>query len=103
MGTEAVTYYRAVCDGCGADLTAIDGSEHSAWSDESSALEYAEGYQVGDDWEHLLCTACVGRVSSAYAEVEWLLLTEPPTEPQGQMAWLAALGFLRAPAPSEED
>lgn len=102
MGVEPVTYYRAVCDGCHADLTAASGSDFSAWSDAYTALDHAEEAMVGGEYcDRLLCDACQLSLQGAYADVEWLALTEPPTPEQGYMAWVAALGFLRAARPTE--
>lgn len=57
MSIEEVTFYRAVCDGCGVQHEWLDGI--TAWSDERAALEMA----LGSEWEmidgDLLCPDCV--------------------------------------------
>ena len=54
---EAVTFWKAVCDNCGAAHEGPDGIE--AWSDENGAMEMA----LGSDWYssddvHLYCNDC---------------------------------------------
>jgi hypothetical protein len=57
VSVQEVTYYQAVCEGCGA--VDSDG-DFSAWADADSAVEAAiEGsdWYVADD-DKLYCTEC---------------------------------------------
>lgn len=54
---EAVAFWKAVCDNCGAAHEGPDGIE--AWSDENGAMEMATGSDWLDGGDGLLyCDAC---------------------------------------------
>lgn len=71
MPIVEVTYYQAVCDGCGTNMTESAGSDFSAWSDAGIALD-----EVGDGWgwtdgENLIaCPGCLGAYMVTLGDVE---------------------------------
>ncbi len=83
-------FWTVLCDGCGHDM--CDGGEYDAWDDPGYARDVAEAH--GND--HVdLCEDCWCILAKAYSDTELLALTEPPTEPQGYLSAMAALGYLR--------
>lgn len=85
------TFWTVLCDGCGEDMCA--GGDYDSWDDPDYARDMA-GPPHGND--HVdLCDDCWFVVSRAYSDVELMALTDPLTEPQGYMAAMAALGYVR--------
>jgi hypothetical protein len=57
MAIKSAPYYWLICDECG-HSQADDDSDYSAWSDESSAIDAAEGWDWRiDDGRHF-CPSC---------------------------------------------
>lgn len=75
MTIEAVTYYRAVCDVCGIDITAECG-EYAAWSaDDVAATEVIDG----DGYAHdglVICHGCFWPYKAGLSDEDWDALAD---------------------------
>lgn len=98
QGGQPGWFYRVLCDGCGDDLSDYPGSEASGWDDPQYAAEQSDADTTVDPDVHL-CRKCGPPFVAAYSEVEWVMLTEPLTAPQGAMALIAARGWIRRNLP----
>jgi hypothetical protein len=88
MSIEGVTYYRAVCDRCGDDITAH--GEFSAWSEASVAVDEVvdSGGIVSD--QLVVCEECRSTYQRNLDDEAWDALADGTKEALAALAaWVA--------------